>query len=155
MSKKVFVGIFAALVLALMLSGLTSAYYYNYYPSYSNGNNYDSFSYSSSRTSGSGSYLTTRATNYDRTTQSYWDGHAWVDRTTSVRETREIPSYAPRNYNQPYGYYGNYYGNNYNNYNGYNNYNNYNPWYQKYWETPNYPNSYYIDYRPNYYVYGY
>lgn len=135
MSKKLLVGIFATFVLALMLSSFASAYYYNYYPSGNyGGDNYDSFSYHSARVSGSGPYVTARTTDYDRTTQKYWDGNSWVDRTVYVRETRETPSYPSYGY-QPSGYYGNY--------NNYYNSNDYTPWYQKYWSnSPAYSSGY-------------
>ncbi len=140
MKSRLFAAIFASAVLIVALSGLTSAYYYGgYYSYYPYGDSYDSYSYHSSRTSGSGPFLTTKTTDYGKTTEKYWDGRAWVDRTTYVRETRESPNYP--SYGPSYGYD---YGSNYGYYDQ--------PWYRKYWSYPRYENDYsYYNYGRGYY----
>lgn len=125
MMKKLFALTFVTLFTLSMFASLSSAFYYGnddytrrtYYSTYENNG-----------------YI--RTTNYDRTSESYWDGNEWVDRTTYVRETREgnaYDSYYRRNY--PYSSYGRNY-----------------PWYQRHWNNrPYYSNTY----PRNYYVLRY
>ncbi len=107
--KKAF-GLFVfGLVALAVLSGLGSAYYSNggYYYGNNYGDSYDDYHSYTSRTSGYGPMRTTRTTNYDRTTEKYWNGREMVDRTVYVRESRESPQYSRQNYGYDYGY-GNY-----------------------------------------------
>lgn len=92
---------------------------------------YDSNSYHSSRTSGYNGFLTTRTTDYDKTTNTqYLPNGGSVTRTTYTKTTSDIPYYGHGCYSC----------------NGYND----NYWYRKYWDQP----SYYYERNP-YYNYGY
>ena len=107
-------------VLLLAFSTLSSAYYYSYNRGYAD--DYDRFTYSSQRENRNG----IKSTYYDRTTEEYWNGYQWVERTVYVRENRETPYYG-------YGYgYQPSYNNNYYRYPYYNNnnyrYGSYNPY---------------------------
>jgi hypothetical protein len=148
MRKKIILGI-VGLFAVMFVMNFASAYYYTYpaYGGYGYDDQYDSYSYSSQRTTGNGPYVSTKSTNYNRVTENYWNGREWVKRTSYVSEKRESPQYS-----RGYGGYGNYYGG----YNNYNRYNNYNPWYQKYWDNDRYNNYGYGNYNsyPNY-GYGY
>ncbi|MBU0466687.1 MAG: hypothetical protein KJ718_05240 [Nanoarchaeota archaeon] len=136
MIKRLFTLAIAAGFLLLALASLTSASYYVYNSGGYGNDYYDSYSSYTSRTSGFGPFITTKTTNYDRVKEKYWDGYDWVERTVYVKETRDSPDY-----------YDGYRGGNY----GYG----YDPWYQKYWDRPNYGyGGYGSGGYGNYYSYG-
>lgn len=130
MENKIFYLAIASFFILLSSLALTSAYPYYAYP-YGN-DYYDSYSYSSSRTSGYDGYLRTSSTFLDRTTSNrYLPDGSYEKRTTYTYTTRESPD----RYGYRYGYY------------------DYQPWYQKYWSYPK--NYYYYNYQPYYYRYDY
>jgi hypothetical protein len=145
MNKKLILG-FAGLFFTLLALNFASANYYTfpYYGGYGH-DNFDSFSYHSERTTGNYGYLNTKTNDYNRVTESFWDGRDWVERTYYVSERRESPNYGYGGYG--YGGYGNFYGG-YPNY--YGEYNNYNSGYGNYYKYPSYNK-----YNYNYPRYGY
>jgi hypothetical protein len=135
MNKKILLSLIAGLIF-FSFASLVPAYdyggcvgCYGYY-----GNNIDSYSFHSQRTSGSYGFLTQSQTDYNRASVTLPDGTR-ERRLTYTTVTRETPQYASyygypnyggyQGYNSPYAY-----GNNYNNgyygdgYYGNNNYNN-------------------------------
>ncbi|MFH1290309.1 MAG: hypothetical protein ABIH92_02775 [Nanoarchaeota archaeon] len=132
MNKRLFGLAIASAVFLLLFASLSSAYYY--YGGYNSPyyNDYDSYTYYSSRNNNG--YV--RTTDYDRTTQKYVVGNRLVSRTTYVRETSEgYDHYGPYGggYYQPTSYYRDSY------------------MYPSYYNR----NNYYLDYRPIYYSYRY
>lgn len=127
MNKKIFTFALAGFVLLLALSALSSAYsnyhdndydrdYRGYrYGGYSPYEDYDRVDYHYSRDNGN----MIKSTDYQRTTEKYWNGRSWVDRTVYVRETRETPygyGYYQPSYRTNYRYGDNYYRSDFGNY---------------------------------------
>jgi hypothetical protein len=144
MRKSTILGLVGMLVLVSFLS-LGSAYYYYGSDGYVGAGNYNS--YSSSSTKVSGAYygpkdVTSTNDQTLSTTKPLANGGSQrVD--AYIKTTTNQPANSYRGYNNYYGwdgYYGDYYGYNYGNYypHYYDNYGYYNPWYQQYWEAPNY-----------------
>jgi hypothetical protein len=154
MNKKIILGIVGLFSVMFALNFASAAYYqFPHYGNYGN-DKFDSYSYHSERTTGNYGYLNTKTNDYNRVTESFWDGHDWVKRTSYVSERRESPNYGYGGYGgygkNYYGAYNNYYGGYGNKYGGYNKYNS---GYGNYYKYPNYNN--YNNYNYPNYGYGY